>query len=98
AAQREQLEQQLRDAGVDPAPYLAKFDARESELDPALQALLDRIEQMLPAGANAASMDLGGLDQLQKDLVAYGEAQREQAKARITELADAVKSMPPDVQ
>src|SRR5690606_10875305 len=53
AEQRAQLEQQLRDAGVDPAPHLARFDARGSELDPALQALLDRIEQMFPANANA---------------------------------------------
>lgn len=98
AEQRDRLERQLRDAGVDPAPYLAKFDARESELDPALKSLLDRIEQMLPAGVNAVSADLGGLDQLQKDLVAYGEAQREAAKAKVAELADAVKSLPADTQ
>ncbi|HEX7030860.1 MAG TPA: DUF2169 domain-containing protein [Gammaproteobacteria bacterium] len=99
AEQRASLEKQLRDAGVDPAPYLEKFDARESELDPALKALLDRIEQMLPAdAAGAASMDLGGLDQLQKDLAAYGEAQRAQAAARVAQLADAVKTLPADAQ
>lgn len=99
AEQRELLERQLREAGVDPGPHLAKFDARESELDPALKALLDRIEQLLPTDARgAANMDLGGVDQLQKDLVAYGEAQREQAKAKVMELAEAVKTLPEDAQ
>src|SRR5690606_5393049 len=100
AEQRERLEQQLRDANVNPAPYLEKFDAREADMDPALKALLDRIEQLLPAGgmANAASMDLGGLDQLQKELAAFGDAQREQARARVSELADAVKTLPGEAQ
>ncbi|HEX7045946.1 MAG TPA: DUF2169 domain-containing protein [Gammaproteobacteria bacterium] len=99
AEQRERLEKQLRDAGVDPAPHLAKFDARESDMDPALKALLERIEKMLPGDAiSAADMDLGGVDQLQKDLAAYGDAQREHAKTRIAELAEAVKSLPGDAK
>ena len=99
--QRQAIEKSLREAGIDPAPYLERIDltTKASPQDPQLQELDALIKQALPmkeGKLDIAALDFGKLDQINEKITELTQQQearlRQQSRDALADLPDAEAS------
>ena len=92
--QKQQLIKQLEAAGIDPAPYLKKFDNASEIDDPDVKRLMDFMNSVVPGATKGnkdtkvSDIDLSKMGDLQKEMELFAESQKKKIKETLAKQAD----------
>ena len=97
--QKQQLKEKLEAAGVDPVPYLEKFEfSDELPDDPHLKGIIETMEKILPGstrgdGSNIEieRVDFGKFDELTEKMDAMAQAKKEEARQQLKDMMEKVE-------
>jgi len=92
--QKEQLKEKLQAAGIDPAPYLEKFELKDEQIDdPDIKEIKEIMEKILPGSTQgdgkdvkAQEVDFGKFDELTEKMHAMAEVKKEEARQQLKDL------------
>jgi len=105
--EKDKLEQQLRSAGLDPAPFLDKFklDPTAGMDDPFVQQVMEMIERILPGASSGdakqlrlTDVDFSALKQLNQFIADLAEQKKQQVRDELTAIVDQATGTPAEDQ
>jgi len=92
--QKQDLKENLEAAGIDPAPYLEKFEINdEPPDDPHIQGIMETMEKILPGSTRGDGedirvdeVDFGKFDELTEKMEAMAKAKKEEARQQLRDV------------
>ena len=104
--QKQQLKEKLEAAGIDPTPYLEKFEiSDELPDDPHLKGIMETMEKILPGSTQGDAknikveeVDFGKFDELSEKMDAMAEAKKEDAKQQLRDVIKKVEGTEAELQ
>ena len=91
---RQEMIRQLEAAGIDPAPYIEKFDNAGNADDPDIKRLMEFIDSIVPGASKGnrdvdfKDIDLSKLGDLQKEMERFAEIQKQKVRDNLQQQAD----------
>ena len=101
---KQELIKQLEAAGIDPAPYIKKFDNASEIDDPDVKRLMDFMDSIVPGASKGnkdvkvADIDFSKMGDLQKEMEIFAESQKIKIKENLNQQADQLSSQPETMQ
>ena len=105
--QKQLLKQKLEASGIDPAPYMAKFDSanKQDVDDPEMKAIMETIEKLLPDATSGDSkktqmtdIDFSQFDVLEKQMLAMVDSKKQDAKNQLQQTIEQAKGSDQETQ